>query len=321
VIAAPQRLPTQVSAGLTRCGEDQVAFEAEGEILRIVSSLPGVIAALRELGYPPKGDGTAAGIETAYRIRAEGGSRQPVFLIEHNQQVVLRTREQDLVVRYLIAAIRGFISEKRGGELHVHAGAVSFDGLGIMLPAESRRGKSTLTLALLLKGCRYLSDEVALLEQSTFALVPTGKHLLLRRQAYSLFPHLEETLAARTYRWHPHAEERAFLPLEVVGDGLLSAPCRLGLIIFPHFQAGTAVHCQPLERGTAGRALLRHCQNLRWRTPELIDMAIQAVQQVDALALTFGDAFQAADRILAEARTRGCQQTARIVDQGENHGQ
>jgi hypothetical protein len=283
----------------------QIAFEAGGETLRIISERPRVICGLRKLGYAEVDARSSEGQQTVYRIASELESTGRSFFVEHNESIVFRAHDEDWIVHYLVYAIRWFFFQKMDGELHVHAGAVAFQGHGIMLPGESGSGKSTLTLALLLKGCHCLSDDLAVVERKTLRLTPTTKHVSLRRPTYAMFPTLQESLLARACRLQPEGDEKAFLPLEIVGENLLSASCALSLIVFPTFRHDEFC-AQLLDRGTAVRKLLRLSFNLRWRTKELIDFAIDTVEKTHCFALTFGDVHQAADWIIraAERGTR-----------------
>lgn len=74
------------------------------------------------------------------------------------------------------AATRAAASLRLASEVHlaiaaltpgfafIHAGAVEWRNVGVVIPGSSRAGKSTLVQALLLQGASYLSDEYAVLD-------------------------------------------------------------------------------------------------------------------------------------------------------------
>ncbi|UDY37414.1 hypothetical protein [Dermatobacter hominis] len=64
--------------------------------------------------------------------------------------------------------------------MFVHAGAVSWRGIGIVLPGRSMSGKSTLTRALVAAGAEYCSDEYAVLDDEGL-LHPYPTPLSIRR--------------------------------------------------------------------------------------------------------------------------------------------
>jgi hypothetical protein len=67
-----------------------------------------------------------------------------------------------------------------------HAGVVSWDGGGIILPASSRMGKTTLVLKLVSHGFKFLSDEVGCLDPVRGILEPFPRKLNIRHGT----PHL-----------------------------------------------------------------------------------------------------------------------------------
>jgi hypothetical protein len=74
------------------------------------------------------------------------------------------------------------------GHTAMHAGAISYEGNGIILCGETGRGKSALTLALVLKGFKFLSDEVAFIDPHSRKVTPFPRALALRENAISMFP-------------------------------------------------------------------------------------------------------------------------------------
>lgn len=72
------------------------------------------------------------------------------------------------------------------GTVRLHAGAVAKDGRALVLVGESGRGKSTLTASLVRRGWDYLSDEVAIIDVATRAVLPYAKALDLGDQACHL---------------------------------------------------------------------------------------------------------------------------------------
>jgi hypothetical protein len=69
------------------------------------------------------------------------------------------------VLRQFPTELRITIAEFARRKVFVHAGAVSWKGKGIILPAKSFHGKSTLTAELVRLGAKYLSDEYAVLDE------------------------------------------------------------------------------------------------------------------------------------------------------------
>jgi hypothetical protein len=89
--------------------------------------------------------------------------------------------EQSVAVAVLDARIRWYLSTCCTTHVLVHAGAVAWRGLGIVMPGTSRSGKSTLVTALLEAGATYYSDELAILTRDG-QLLPYPRAITARRQ-------------------------------------------------------------------------------------------------------------------------------------------
>ncbi len=73
----------------------------------------------------------------------------------------------------------------------VHAGAVSYRGRGALILADSFGGKSTLTLAAVLAGAGFLSDDFSPVDLESGLLLPFPRAIRLRRHARALAPSFE----------------------------------------------------------------------------------------------------------------------------------
>lgn len=81
----------------------------------------------------------------------------------------------------LASDLRLTIAEYAVDRVFIHAGAVSWRGRGIVIPARSFKGKSSLTAALVKLGAKYYSDEYAILD-SEGSLHSFAKDISLRNR-------------------------------------------------------------------------------------------------------------------------------------------
>lgn len=72
------------------------------------------------------------------------------------------------------------------GYLRLHAGVVASGAAGIIFPASSGGGKSTLVSSLCLSGFHYLSDEFALLDPCSSRVFPYSKSIGLKPPGWRL---------------------------------------------------------------------------------------------------------------------------------------
>ncbi len=70
--------------------------------------------------------------------------------------------------------------------LIIHAAVVEKDGLGVIMPAPSGSGKSTLCAALVNKGWRLFSDELALISLNDGMLVPLPRPVGLKNESIDI---------------------------------------------------------------------------------------------------------------------------------------
>lgn len=140
------------------------------------------------------------------------------------------------------------VSNRAHGYLIVHAAVVEKHGRAIILPAPPGSGKSTLCAALVCRGWRLLSDELALVRHEDGLLVPVPRPISLKNRSIDVI--------------------RAFAPDAVFGSvvqgtmkgtvGLLRAPAdsvrRAGeavaphAVVFPQWEADAPATLEPLPR-------------------------------------------------------------------------
>ncbi len=183
-----------------------------------------------------------------------------------------------------------------------HAGAVSLARHGILLPGPRRCGKSVLTLGLLLKGGRYLSEDVAVLEYPSLKLLPFGAGVSLRRDGITKFPDLRD-------RWAPIPpvpdgdpyQQVAFTSPDLVGSDVADA-CNVTMIVFPTYDTCPgAARLEPLSAGQAVLRLLESCISLGANVDRGLDIVIALVDQAESFTLHYHDAPDARDRIVERA--------------------
>jgi hypothetical protein len=129
-----------------------------------------------------------------------------------------------------------------------HAGGVSRDGLGVLLPADMESGKSTLTTGLVRAGFDYFSDEAVGFRPGSPVMVPYPKAISLDPGSWFLFPDLEPradfaTDAYRAKQWQ--------VPPGAIRTDPVAAPCPVRLVVFPRYVDDGATALTPMSRAEA----------------------------------------------------------------------
>jgi hypothetical protein len=185
---------------------------------------------------------------------------------------------------HVFQSVRSFVA--------LHAGAVSADGQALLLPAPTKRGKSTLVAGLLSQGFRYLSDEAGLVDPLTSKAHPFPRRIALQEVAVGRFPGLEERLQDREgLRGHPFY--RYVRPEDLGAEpGDVST---IRWLVFPGPDRSGPPRLTPIGRAEAVEHMAANCFNLhRYRERGVIVLS-RVAEHAEAFRLEGGTAADRAD--------------------------
>jgi HprK-related kinase A len=155
-------------------------------------------------------------------------------------------------------ALNWCISTRAHAYLMIHAAVIEKDGLAAILPAPPGSGKSTLCAALVSRGWRLLSDELALFRLQDGLLVPVPRPISLKNRSIDVIrefahaPILSQPVRDTTKGTVAH--------LKAPADSVARAReiAQPAWIVFPKYEAGAATSLTPIPRA---RAFLRVAEN------------------------------------------------------------
>ena len=248
--------------------------------------------------WPSPGDGTPrAAIDL--EIRRDPGSAAGMYAVSHVAETIASAPDVPALVTQLHAWLDREVLRRLAATLTpIHAGVVGCDAGAIVLPANSGSGKTSLVAALIQRGARYYSDEVALID--TAGRVLPYPRPLFRRHDGRQRPVLATSLGAR------------------IG----SEPLPIRSIVALRYDPRETLTLHPITSAEAVLLLLRHTfvelpdgtapftgavRDGRDRTmpPQggatMWPALVRAVDGASAYTGTRGDAAEIADRILALA--------------------
>ena len=187
--------------------------------------------------------------------------------------------------------------------LLLHAGALDLDGRGILLPAASRSGKTTLTAALVAAGCRYYSDDIAALTRHDLLLHPFLRSLCIKPGSFEVlsrdYPQLAGSPAYARFR---AGDVRYLAPSpEAVPD----SPVPIRCIVFPRYVLGAATELTPLRRAEALPRLLDGLCNPRAQLGRDLPPLLELLRGAACYTLTVGDLDRAVRSVLDVAAGPG----------------
>jgi hypothetical protein len=268
-------------------------FRALEHRFEVHSELPGAVDVVSRL-FAPFADRGDDGGAAAYELRVTGGD--PPYQIMFDGEVLTRSIDAGNLFDWLITDVGRRALASPHNSIAIHAGAVSLDGRGIMLPAPPDHGKSTLSTALVRAGCSFLSDEAALIDPVTMQVWPFPRPILLSPDSVALFPGLEDAIPVnerrfRNYRFHLTADD--------VRPGSWGEPCGVELIVVPSYAAHLATELEPLPRAEALTLAISGCFNADRLDPSAVRILGSIVERAQCYRLRMGDVGAAAEAILS----------------------
>lgn len=137
-----------------------------------------------EMLFGDLGDGDPSSETTEIEISDLGGEWAVGFPGEDDRPV----QPADWAAARLITGVSRLALDADPDRLHVHAAALSLDGLGVLISAESGTGKTTLATALAQRGWTYVSDEMVAVELDHPIARSFPKPLSLKPAGHALVP-------------------------------------------------------------------------------------------------------------------------------------
>jgi hypothetical protein len=149
----------------------------------------------------------------------------------------------------------------------LHAGAVSFNGTGIIFPADSYSGKSTLTSEFVKHGATYYSDEYAVISKD-------GR----------LFPYIKPISMREPGGW-----DQTDLDVRSFGGEPGTEPVEIGYILFTQFKKFSRWNPESISSVRAVFEMLPHSMNGK-NNPEFTIQVLQnAAKKAKVLKSSRGD--------------------------------
>ena len=180
---------------------------------------------------------------------------------------------------------------RRREHYYVHAAVLEHGGRALVLPGLSRAGKSTLALALVLAGARFLSDELLCLARDGRAL-PVPRALKLRDECVPYFPELAGACVGEG--------EGRFVPFEALAADVVGVPAPIGTIAVPHYAPAGDDRPRAIARGEALLVLASSSLNFGAHRATSLDWLTALVAEARTGALDWREPRTAAAALLAE---------------------
>lgn len=191
--------------------------------------------------------------------------------------VVAEAHDEVELARRALSELHLAVAVHARDGLFVHAGAVAWRGVGVVLPGRSMVGKSTLVRALVESGAEYYSDEYAVLDPAG-SMHPYAKPLSIRC---------------------PDGSIESVLPERVGAVGTVPVP--VGMVVSTRYEPGAEWAPERL-RGAAGvLPLVDNTVAARAEPERMLDATAAVVDAATVVEGPRAEAAESAIRILALA--------------------
>lgn len=171
----------------------------------------------------------------------------------------------------------------------VHAATVEKSGKAVMLPGAPGSGKSTLCAALVCRGWRLLSDEMALISLDDGLLWPFPRPISLKNESIDILRTYSQSVVmgdiAHDTAKGAVAHMRA--PRHCIDAG--RTPARPHLIAFPRYQSGSATQVISLSKGQTLMRLIDNCFNFSVLGPMGFETIADTVDRCACLTIEYQD--------------------------------
>lgn len=184
-------------------------------------------------------------------------------------------KKRSVLVDYLLMHIRIAVGERAPDHVFIHAGAIGWNGTGIIFPAKSGKGKSTLTAEFVRQGADYYSDEYAVIGRDGL-LFPFAKKIELRVDGN---------------------EQREF-DLSHFSGTAGAEPIPIGLVMLTEFDADAEWKPEELTVGASVLEVLEHTLSIRHDPKFTLSVLSNAFSRARLMTARRGEAEQAVRNIL-----------------------
>lgn len=224
-----------------------------------------------------------------YRIVREDDV-ESLYIVYQEGECVTRARSLCGVLDWLLWDVHGRAIGGSKEFLSLHAGAVSWDDTGIVLPAPPDSGKTTLVAGLTRAGFSYLTDEAALIDPITGELHPYPRALWFEPPTLQLFPEVRRSLP-------PDCRVEGRSHYQVSPDdlrpGAVGGPCRIRYVIAPRYAKGSSTFLEPISRAAGVHTLAKNAFNFEDFGALALSALAEIVRGADCYRLSIGDLSEA----------------------------
>jgi HprK-related kinase A len=290
---------------------DGVLLRTGPFVVRLRSNLPEIAASVATLygGHLITGADFADFHVRIRRVAGPRGYLRPQIVFELDGEIPFEPFPQREAPAVLEWGLNWAISTHANQHLLIHAACVEKGGRAAIMPGEPGKGKSTLCAALVHRGWRLLSDELAVIDMADGALLPLCRPMSLKNRSIAAIRDFAPDAVFGPTIADTRKGTLALLPAPSDSVRRMAERAMAHYILFPNFSpdfaAGGAAGLTARSRGTSLIALAENAFNYqvhgRPGFDRLADL-VAACRCADFAYADLGEAVAALERLWDGAR-------------------
>jgi hypothetical protein len=198
-----------------------------------------------------------------------------------------------------------FSRERKERYCLIHAAVVARGAQGVLLCGNTGCGKSSLSLALMLRRYRYLTDEIACWHVGRRRILSYPRAISLKESGYRRF--YEKRIRLPTKVWQTEAFDGKvwYITPTDISSRMIRRSARVRFLIFPAYRLGRATRLRPISKGKAIMLLHRHRFDGNGFGRRDFEVLADLVRDASAFQLVYEDVMEASALIDALGGKRG----------------
>ncbi len=265
-------------------------------------------AFLEKFGTLTRGFETASQYESPrvrYSVTVKDGKRKDnkhKYSIKRGEERIYETSHLDDLVFALEDFLLRDCFDYVKDYFLVHGAALEKGGRVIVLLGEGGSGKTTLSVGLLKRGYRFLSDEVVAIDINTLGVRAFPRALNIKNGSLPLFSSLEPELSLYSCSVSMDSEEEVSIHYAIPGAEFLApkdVPFPVGLIIFPKYSSEGKTVLSRISRAVAGVRIMELSFNQHLLKEKGFRTVTHLVRETTCYHLWINDLGQACEMIEA----------------------
>lgn len=240
-------------------------------------------------GHPTVG-GNGESLYSLIDLGPEAARRYRLLL--GDQQLISSRRSDDVLAHFLWQIFRR-MHEQTKEFLLIHAGSVVTPRReGILLPAGSGFGKTTLVAGLIQAGFGFLSDEIGVIDHHQRVLRPYPRAMNFKERLSSLFPDREPSTD-----FPSRARADGYLRAEEIRPEAMADPCPVRFVIAPRYREGIATQITSLGPAAIVKELWTNAVNVHLYGARAVPILVDLARAAKGYRLVSGDLKEAVQAV------------------------